>query len=143
MYSSVRPLSSAYLASSWADAMHISSVMVFARTSSAPLKMAGNTRLLFTWLGKSLLPVAMTFTPASFASQGHISGTGLAQANSMGSSAINLMSSGLMVPGPGFEAARAMSLPLNASLMSPVLSSPLVFRVISHLYVPSSSFRLV
>jgi len=36
----------------------ISSLMVVARTSSAPRKMKGNPSTLFTWLGQSERPVA-------------------------------------------------------------------------------------
>ena len=39
----------------------------------------------------------------SFADQGHISGTGLAPAKTMGSLAIVFTHSGFIVPGPGFE----------------------------------------
>src|SRR5207249_1031970 len=48
MCSSSRPFSSATSASSFAAAMHISSVMVFARTSKVPRKMPGNPSELFT-----------------------------------------------------------------------------------------------
>ncbi len=43
---------------------------------------------MFIWLGKSDLPVATIFAPASLASQGQISGIGLAQAKSMESFAM-------------------------------------------------------
>ena len=68
--------------------MHISSVMVFARTSRVPRKMPGKPIELLTWLGKSERPVATTAAPASLASHGHISGMGLAQTKTMGSGAM-------------------------------------------------------
>src|SRR5690606_594127 len=40
-------------------AIFISSLIVVARTSSAPLKMYGNPNTLFTWFGKSDRPVAI------------------------------------------------------------------------------------
>src|SRR3989441_471506 len=76
---SSRPFSSATFASSSAAAMHISSVIVRARTSSVPRKIPGKPRLLLTWFGKSDRPVAITRAPASAASHGQISGTGLDQ----------------------------------------------------------------
>ena len=127
MYSSVIPFSSAHLASSVAAAMHISSVMVLAFTSSTPRKMAGNPMELLTWLGKSERPVANTLHPCSFASQGQISGTGLAVAKTTGSSAMRSMYSAGMVPGPGLDAAMTMSAPSIASLIPPVFPAPLVF----------------
>src|SRR5438552_14598833 len=78
--SSSTPISSAIFANSLAAAMHISSLIIFALTSSVPLKIPGNPRELLTWLGKSDLPVATILAPASFASQGQTSGIGLAQA---------------------------------------------------------------
>ncbi len=65
--------------------MHISSVIVLARTSSVPRKMPGNPMELLTWLGKSLRPVATTAAPAALASHGHISGIGLEHTKTMGS----------------------------------------------------------
>ena len=94
MLSSWIPRSSAQAANSNAAAMAISSEMVRARTSNAPRKMPGNTSELFTWLGKSLRPVATILAPASFASHGQISGTGLAQANTIASFAMVLIHSG-------------------------------------------------
>src|SRR3989442_666158 len=75
MWVSSSPFSSATLASSSAAAMHISSVIVRARTSSVPRKIPGNPSELLTWFGKSERPVAMTRAPASAASHGHISRT--------------------------------------------------------------------
>src|SRR5574344_1205914 len=112
--------------------MHISSVMVFALTSSTPRKMAGNPMELLTWLGKSDLPVANTLHPCSLASQGQISGMGLAVAKMTGSSAMRSTYSGGMVPGPGLDAAMTMSAPSNASFIPPVFPAPLVFSQISH-----------
>ena len=121
-----------------AAAMHMSSVIVFALTSKTPRKMAGNPRLLLTWLGKSLRPVATTRAPASSASHGQISGIGLAQAKTMESFAMVFIHSFFMVPGPGFEAATTASTPLKASAMSPVLPSALVFWVTSYFHGSSS-----
>src|SRR5208337_1831024 len=101
--------SRAQLASSLAAAMHISSVMILARTSSAPRKIPGKPSELLTWLGKSDLPVATTRAPASFASQGQISGIGLAHAKIMESSAIDATHSFLIVSGPGLERAMQTS----------------------------------
>ena len=64
--------------------MHISSVIVLARTSRVPRKMPGKPSELLTWLGKSERPVATTAAPASLASQGQISGIGLAQTKTIG-----------------------------------------------------------
>src|SRR4030042_1949968 len=50
--------------------MHISSVIVLARTSRAPRKMPGKPSELLTWLGKSERPGATILAPASLASQG-------------------------------------------------------------------------
>ena len=73
-----------------AAAMHISSVIVLARTSSVPRKMPGKPTELLTWLGKSLRPVADDGAPASLASHGQISGIGLAQTKTIASCAIPL-----------------------------------------------------
>ena len=84
--------------------MHISSVIVLARTSSAPRKMPGKPSELFTWLGKSRAAGGDDAAPASLASHGQISGTGLAQAKTIASWAIALTHSGLIVPGPACRA---------------------------------------
>ena len=74
-------------------------------TSRTPLKIAGKPRLLLTWLGKSLLPVATIRAPASSASQGQISGIGFAHAKTMAWFAMVFIHSFFIVFGPGFEAA--------------------------------------
>ncbi len=141
MYSSCIPFSSAHFASSLAAARHILSVIVVALTSRTPRNIAGNPMELLTWFGKSERPVANTFAPRSFASQGHISGTGFAVANTIGSDAIPSMYSGGIVPGPGFDAAMTMSAPFNASFNPPLFPAPSVFSQISHfcLYLVFSS----
>jgi len=80
-----------------------------------PSEYAGNPSELFTWFGKSDLPVATIFAPASSASQGQISGIGFAVANTIASVAIALTHSGFNVPGPGFDAATTMSAPFMAA----------------------------
>jgi len=81
-------------------------------------EIAGKPKLLLTWFGKSLLPVAMIRAPASSASQGQISGIGFAQAKTIESFAIVLIHSFFIVLGPGLEAATTASTPLKASDMS-------------------------
>ncbi len=80
--------------------MHMLSVMVVARTSSAPRKMPGNPSELFTWFSKSDRPLANTYAPASLASHGQISGTGFAQAKTTGFEPIAFTYSCLMSPAP-------------------------------------------
>src|SRR5467141_4470698 len=101
--SSSIPTSSAILANSFAAAMHISSLIILALTSSVPLKIPGNPRELLTWLGKSDLPVATIFAPASFASQGQTSGIGLAQAKITESSAMVEINPFGTTPGHGVD----------------------------------------
>src|SRR5438876_8068697 len=113
-------------------AMHISSVMVRARTSRVPRKILGRPRLLFTWFGKSDRPVAMTRAPASAASQGQISGTGFAITKRMASSAMEATQSFWITPGPGFEAAMVTSASRIASATPPSRSSPFVLSASSH-----------
>ncbi len=99
--------------------MAISSVMVLAKTSKTPRKMPGKPKELLIWLGKSERPVPTMRAPASLASQGQISGTGLAQAKTMASLAMRLIHSGLITPGPGLEAATQTSAPSRASGIPP------------------------
>src|SRR6478672_11676401 len=74
----------------------IASLIVVAPTSSAPRKMNGKQRTLFTWFGKSERPVAMTASGrAALATSGMISGSGLASARIRGLGAIVFSSSGL------------------------------------------------
>src|SRR3989475_13110834 len=108
------PLSSAILASSLAAAMHISSLIILALTSNVPLKIPGNPRELLTWLGKSDRPVATILAPASFASQGQISGMGFAQAKIIESFAIADTISLGITPGPGVDIAIKTSAPFTA-----------------------------
>ncbi len=108
----------------------MSSEIVRARTSKAPRKIPGNTNELFTWLAKSLRPVATMRAPASLASQGQISGTGLAQANTMASLAMPAIHSGLMMP-PAEKAAQT-SAPRSASWIPPVSPSGFVCRQTAH-----------
>ena len=58
--------------------------------SNAPLKIPGNASTLLIWFGKSERPVPTTLAPASLASLGLISGSGLAIAKMIASSAIDL-----------------------------------------------------
>src|SRR5450756_65189 len=118
--------------------MHISSVMVLARTSRVPRKMPGKPIELLTWFGKSERPVATTAAPAALASQGHISGTGLAQMKTIGSGAIALIQSFSMVSGPCLLRAMHTSAPLRASAMPPVSCSPLVIWQYFHLSTHSA-----
>src|SRR6266700_2711275 len=129
--SSSIPISSAIFANSLAAAMHISSLIIFALTSSVPLKIPGNPRELLTWLGKSDLPVATIFAPASFASQGQTSGIGLAHAKIIESLAIVDINPFETTPGPGVDIASNTSAPFSASLKPPVRPSEFVFRHIS------------
>ena len=77
----------------------ISSLMVVALTSSAPLKINGNPRTLFTWFGWSDLPVAIIISlRADVASLYDISGSGFAKANTIGSFAIARIMSLLTSP---------------------------------------------
>src|SRR6266700_949751 len=135
---SSRPFSSATLAISRAAVMHISSLIIFALTSRVPRNMAGNPMELFTWFGKSERPVATIFAPASFASQGQISGIGLAQAKTMESVFMLSTRSADTTPGPGVDIANSASAPLIAFSNPPVLPSRFVLRAISHLALKSS-----
>ncbi len=83
-------------------------------------------------MGKSDRPVAMILAPPSSASQGHISGIGLAVANTMASSAIPETHSFLMTPGPGREAATRMSAPFMASSIPPTTPAALEFSHMNH-----------
>src|SRR6266487_2851842 len=112
---------------------HISSLIIFALTSSVPLKIPGNPRELLTWLGKSDLPVATILAPASFASQGQTSGIGLAQAKITESSAIVEINPFGTTPGPGVDIAIKTSAPFSASEKPPVRPSEFVFKHICHL----------
>src|SRR3972149_10430774 len=103
MYSTVSPFSRANFASASAAAMHISSVIVRARTSRAPRKIPGKPSELLTWFGRTERPVATTRAPASFASQGHTSGIGLGHAKIIESFAIVDTHSFLIVSGPGLD----------------------------------------
>ncbi len=71
--------------------------------------------------------------PAAFASQGQISGTGLAQAKTTARGAIWLTQSGLITSGPGREKATHTSAPTSASATPPRRSSPLLSRQTCHL----------
>ena len=62
--------------------------------SKAPRKIPGKPRELLTWLAKSPRPVATMRAPACCASQGQISGTGLAQAKTIASLAMAVIHSG-------------------------------------------------
>src|SRR5512139_3616159 len=97
------PRSSAYFANDRAATMHMSSVIVFAPTSRTPRNMAGKPTELFTWLGKSDLPVPIILAPASLASHGQISGIGLAQMKHTEFLAITFTCSGVITPGPDLE----------------------------------------
>ena len=66
--------------------------------------MPGKARTLLIWFGKSERPVAATAAPAARASSGMISGTGLAQAKTMASLAMERTMS--CVSAPGADAAR-------------------------------------
>ena len=112
-----------------AAAIFISSLISRARTSRAPRKIPGNPRTLFTWLGKSDLPVAMILAPAFLARSGMISGTGFAMAKTMGSSAIDLTISSDTIPGA--ETPMNTSAPPMASASDPVLPLGLVILAIS------------
>ena len=79
--------------------------------------MPGNARTLLIWLGKSERPVAATAAPAARASSGMISGTGLAQAKTIGSLAMLRTMS--CVSTPGFETPTKTSAPLMASASVP------------------------
>ena len=81
---------------------------------------------MFTWLGKSERPVATTAAPAPLASQGQISGTGLAHAKTMGSLPIFSTHSGNKISGPGRDKAMTTSASFIASGMPPSRPSLLV-----------------
>jgi hypothetical protein len=92
---------------------------------------------LLIWLGKSLLPVAMTAAPPSFASSGKISGVGFAQANTIASFAMLLTMSTLTILGA--ETPMNTSAPFIASASEPWRFSRLVICAISSLiqFMPS------
>jgi hypothetical protein len=101
-------------ASARVAASFISSLIVVARTSSAPRKMNGKPRTLFTWFGKSERPVATiasgrAFTAASYG----ISGSGFASAKIIGSGAIDFSISG--VRQFAIESPKNTSAPASAS----------------------------
>ena len=114
-----------------AAAMAMRSLIPRARASSTPRKIPGKHRELLIWLGKSLRPVPTIRAPASFASQGHISGTGLAQARMIESPAMAATAAGEMMPGAA-KATRA-SAPRRASSMPPVMLSALLSVQTRHL----------
>ena len=91
--------------------------------------MPGNASTLLIWLGKSERPVAATAAPAASASSGMISGTGLAQAKTIGSAAIVRTMS--WVSTPGAETPTKTSAPRTASASVPVTPSRLVHVAIS------------
>ncbi len=91
----------------------------------------GKTRELLTWLGKSLRPVAMIFSPASLASQSQISEVGFAHTNTMACSAIANTHWALMIFPP--EKAIHTSRHLSASGIPPSTPSALVCRHTFHL----------
>ncbi|HCC49171.1 MAG TPA: hypothetical protein DEQ38_13800 [Elusimicrobia bacterium] len=76
---------------------------------------------MFTWFGKSERPVATTRAPASLASQGHISGMGLAVRKQMASLFMVATHSFFITSGPGVEAALSTSAPLSASGSLPTI----------------------
>ena len=119
-------LVSAMPASAAAAATHISSVIVRARTSSAPRKMPGKPRELLTWLAKSPRPVATTAAPAAIASHGHISGIGLAHRKTIAFFPIFATHSFWIVLGPGVDSAMHTSAPSSASAIPPSRRSALV-----------------
>src|SRR4030043_1528225 len=84
----------------------------------------------------------MIRAPASLASQGQISGIGLAQAKIIASLAIPLTHSGKITPGPDFDNEMQTSAPFRASAMPPLLLSGLVLWHRSHLYGFPSFFSL-
>ena len=106
-----------------AAASLISSVNAFSLRSSTALNMPGKTRTLFIWLSKSERPVPTMNAPASRASCGSISGTGLAIANIIGLFMLLTMS---------FESMSAADTPINRSL--PFITSA---------RVPLSPFKFV
>src|SRR2546428_777710 len=129
------PLSFAKPAISLAAAITMPSVIVLARTSSAPLKMPGNRMLLFTWFGKSDRPVATISAPAAIASLGHISGTGFARRKTIALLAIPAISRFLTTRGPGAAAATRTSAPFNASSSPPVTLPPFVSSATSYFHL--------
>ena len=87
----------------------------------APRKMPGNTFTLLIWLGASLRPVPITRTPAAFASSYITSGTGLAIANTIASSA--KLSKISFVKAPAADTPNNMSAPFAISAKLPVFVS--------------------
>ena len=88
--------------------------MAVARTSNAPLKMYGNPKTLFTWLGWSERPVAIMISlRTEVASLYEISGSGLAKAKTIGSFAIAAIIS--LETSPALERPRKTSASLKAS----------------------------
>ena len=87
---------------------------------------------MLTWLGKSDLPVATILAPASLASHGQISGTGLAQAKTIAPRAMEVTHSLEITPGPGRERAIRTSAPFIASGIPPTIPEALVRWARSH-----------
>ena len=114
-----------------AAAIAISSVIVFANTSSVPRKIPGNPIELLIWLGKSDLPVPTIRTPAAFASHGQSSGVGFAMKNPTASRFIPWSHSGAIVPGPGRVNEMTTSAPARASGIPPRIRPALVLLSIS------------
>ena len=76
----------------------MASLILVARTSSAPLKIKGNPSTLFTWLGWSLLPVAIIMSSRVLQARLYsISGFGFAIAKTIGSAAIDLSILGVTI----------------------------------------------
>src|SRR5512147_1343036 len=100
--------------------------------------MPGKPSELLTWFGKSERPVATTAAPASSASQGQISGTGLAQAKTIESLTIALIHSGRITPGPDLDRAITTSAFFIASGISPSRPSALVMLHSFHLSLYSA-----
>ena len=70
MLSTSRPRFCCIRAREWAAAMAMLSVTRLASTIRQPLSRPGKHMELFTWLGKSLRPVATMKAPAALASWG-------------------------------------------------------------------------
>ena len=116
-------------ASASAAASFISSVMRVARASRAPLKMPGKATTLLIWFGKSERPVPTTRAPASRATSGMISGTGLAMAKTAASGAMAATISPVTMFGA--DTPTKTSAPLSASASVPSTSSRFVHCSIS------------
>ena len=91
--------------------------------------MPGNASTLFTWFGKSLLPVAITRAPPAFASSGKISGVGFAQAKRIASFAMVRTIS--VVTAPGALTPMNTSAPWITSASDPFRFARFVTRAIS------------